>query len=501
MKSFKNFIIFFVCTFIILLISYRLLDMNRFYSVELWGLSHQDISSIFVCDFNNLFIQPRLTDMVTSTSKLLYNYINPRITHRLIYISCLGLSIIFFAILLLRLKINFQLSLFAIIFLSFSPYFLSYFFEYKTTVTSIAWSGFLYLIITNLYFAIHKEKKFLAYFYSIIIPFILFNIGYEVFCISRPISIFIFGFLLIYFCIYFRQYLFPYLLGSILSIFVLKIMHPNVQANLSLFIARGEGISRELEKESFKTSWEIIKNRLSELHFLFHFPKYDQYISEMPINTACLDVFILLFICLVLFIFLFFKNKKKLKITIRENLFFYSFLLSISCVAFIIPLFSSTYIRGHRLATFYFTFFIFIIFSLNSFLNMFNKQALLFSKIIISMFTIYWAYFGVSTFLKYDFNQNTDVSGTLLLDSINKIQNDTKDIEKIRSLTICDDRNKHEPLFMPSWAGVLYITGLACKTEQKPFTFILDGPCNCPKEKGSICLTRENEKLITLQRF
>ncbi len=510
----KKFIVFLFCIIFISLISYRLLDMSNFYVMELYGFSHLDNELGYVCNFDDVFKKDTITNAVATTredsliftapSKLLYNYVNPRVTHRLAAIFCLAMSIICLAMLLFKLKITLPLILFILTFYTFSPQFLSYFFEFKLTLTSAMWISLSSLLVVYFYYSIKEKDRIWPHFYSLIIPLVLLNVGYEVFCVSRPVSIFIYCFLFIYLCIYYRKYLISYLFGTTLSIVILKLMHPMVKANLSLFVARGESISIYVGHQPLSDLLSHIKDRVSELHFLFHFPKYNSYISEVQSDTACLDIFTILFVCILLSILfmLFKKTNHKLKENFKENAFIYSFFLSISMVSFAVPLASTAYIRGHRFVTFYFAFTIFSTFFLNSLLNILNKNLLMFGKIFISILTLGLLYFNFNIFLNYNFNKNYNEKDSLLINSINQITGETKNIKTINNITVCDDQTKHEPLFRPSWNGVLYITKLGCKSKRNP-PFLIDysASCKCPKEKDTVCLIRENKKLITLKRF
>ena len=91
-------------------------------------------------------------------------------------------------------------------------------------------------------------------------------------------------------------------------------------------------------------------------------------------------------------------------------------------------------------------------------------------------------------------DSDTDTS-----DEVNN--NETKDIKTVNKITLCD--NGTSPIFYPTFKGILYLSGIACKRTNIHNQIIHlkkseKQECVCDNKNGNICLTREDPCEIKL---
>lgn len=516
-------IILLFCIFLISIVSRELLNFNRIFSYEMYGYSHLDGKFEKVCDFNNTYRKFKISNNVsptredsfffTSPSKILYDKVNPRVTHRVVCVACYVIFIVSFAALVYLLTRSLLLTLFSLSYIGLFSQFLSYFFQFKLSLTSISLISVTFLFVYLFYDAHRKRKNKFATFYLFILTILLINFGFEAFCISRPVNIIMYFFIFLYLLKCDKKALGYYLLFTVISITLLKLTNPDIRFNMSIFIARGEGITR-FERASFvvysvSEIFSIIKTRLLELPIIFKRPVDDVYRSEVLMYAGNLDILLMLLVILVIYAILFTTiNKDKLqniKCSLKNNLFYIIFFSVIFLFSIIPPLLSTRFIRGHRLLPFYISSYLLFLVLFNSLVNKISYRYRNSVNTLIFIAFLLVSYYKLNIFLKYDFKRhNTDAQTTECLGTIDRLTNITKKIDDVNNIVICD--NGKQSLYEPSWNGIMYITGLACKRTSfnNKITLIKrkdKKKCECSRNKGDICLIREDPCKIKLIRY
>lgn len=534
----RSFLLLFIL-FNIFLVTRELLNFDRFYEFELYGFAHEDDQFRKVCNFKNPFQETLSSEAVASTredsllyktpSKLLYNSVNPYVTHRIVTILSYIVFIVSSCYFVLLLTKNYAITFIFLSYITLYSQFLSYYFEYKLTNTSLALISltflFIYLFHESL---IHNKKSSFAY--AFLLPFILINLGYEVFCISRPLNMALFAFIFLYLCIYNRKNLLVFIAGAFSSILLIKYNHPNIKFNLTLFSARGESLHNSISNLDFSILLQHLKARILEIPLLFKMPRNHLYVSESTGDMGFLDIFIALLVAFLIILVILCANliktyKRKQtcsgKIStddsidttnfkeihtlhqIKKNSFLINITLLSMFISFCTPFFSIAYLRGHRFANFYYASIILLIILISI---IFHKAFIKY-KILTSTFFIacacYIFYFKVNIFLHYNFNINLHNESQACIHSIKSLTQEVKNIEKVDKIFFCD-REDH-PIYYPTFNGILYISKLACKRTNFSNAIVVqqyndNKPCICKKEENDICLIRKSPCNISIMK-
>ena len=513
-KYLKSFLLILTCLLCIFLVSKELFNFDRVYTFEMYGFSHLDNNFQNVCDFENKFKTFGMSDNVTPSredslfytlpSKIFYEYASPFKIHRIVHLLAYSIFTLSLCLLVFLLTKNFLITFLTISFSSLSSQFLSYVFEYKLAITSLTLTSFLFLIVF-LFEEATKENKKIATLYAIILPFLFINFGFEVYCISRPVNIAMWGVIFLFLLIKYKKLFASYTISSIFSIMLLKYCKPDLKLDLRIFTARGESfIKIQGEHAHFFDFNELFQNlleRIKEIRFLFRTPLNEIYISEMPANSGFLDVIIVasvLFIVALLLIKL--SKDKKYFYTFNQNKLFTMFVTLFLIFSFVTPFFSTTYLRGHRFVNFYFSLIVLTVILLKIVLTkvLENSPKTINSLLLLISLGIF--IYKLNIFTHYNFDINKDFA-TNCLNSIEKLANETKDIKTVNKITLCD--NGTSPIFYPTFKGILYLSGIACKRTNIHNQIIHlkkseKQECVCDNKNGNICLTREDPCEIKL---
>lgn len=273
----------------------------------LWGITPEfqiyeikglvaDISLRDLCDPNPLAGLEGPVDGVASRrstsllyalpTKLLRPHIDPLTVHRamacLFYVSILCLL----AVLGVLLKLSFSLIAFLVIYYGLSEKLLLSFFIHQLTLSGIAWFCWTLLLFSMLQRSRTDGSRW-SYLLLSLIP-ITAAVSYETYAVTRPLAIvfLLFGFVWIAAakCNYKTRTLSysVYLISSFVACFILKLAHPLLRFDHTLFNARGETIVDPLSGRLHELPVSIIADRILELRTLFTWPLHSKIGSWWP---------------------------------------------------------------------------------------------------------------------------------------------------------------------------------------------------------------------------
>lgn len=505
------FSLFLICY--VALIAKSFYNHQEFFGMELNGYCHMNDDFSRVCKNKDQFLVRRgITDAVASKredsllftlpTNFLKDYISIQTIHRGVAIFLLAVASISFILLLCKLKINFFLIIISIFYWLFSPQFLSYFYEFKLTMASITLTMLLFFVLFCFESSLRKFKSS-SFIYAFILPFLLINVGYEVFCISRPLNIFIFLFVFLYLLFYHRKHFLLYLVSSVLCLFLIKTTNPDIRPDLSLFSARGESIVDSGDRKTIAPSArKDIKERILELKNLLNDQKDFEYSSEHVGNTGMRDLAMVSGLSFIIFIFSLISKRKRQDITnyIRDRNFYIPLLILSIFVAFLTPLAASSPVRGHRFSNFYFLFALLTIITINFIIRNINKKIFYIINILLLCSCFYYGKYKILIFNNYSFSTLFTEKIEKFRDGIEKIKDETKDIDKIDNITICDMSNPATFFYHPFWNGILYVTELGCKVKNLPQIFEEQGKeCPCPEKPNSLCIIKTTTKDVEIK--
>lgn len=518
-KLIKSSFIYIVCFVCIFLVSKELLNFNRVYVFEMYGFSHLDNYFEKICDFKKIFQTVNLPDNITASredsliytapSKLLYNYVNPMVVHRWIAIICYSIFVLSLCIFSLYFTKSYMITFLALAYSALASQFLSYFFEYKLALTSLALMSFIFLYVYFFHDALINGKKIKSHILTFFLPFLLINLGFEVHCVSRPTNLILYGFIFLYLLKTNWKVLLTFIVATVCSVCVFMYCKPDVKFNLGIFTAKGESLVtiREGGKSAGFIEFNELKtnllDRIKEAHHIFSMPNDNTYISELDIYSGFLDIIIAVALLILLSLFFVRKRNKIYYDAYNESKFFILFTLICIIFTFVPPFFSNTYLRGHRFVNFYislvFFFVIFLKIVLAKPLSIDSK----FTSTFLFLLALGIFYYKANIFVHYDFKNNIDEDARACLQSIKTLEKQGETIERIHDITFCD--NGKAPMYYPTFNGILYLSKLACKRTdihgKVHHIKVQEGQkCECRRGKDNICIYREAPCNMRLER-
>jgi hypothetical protein len=449
-------------------------------------------------------------------SKLLAESVNLYTVHRIINGTLYALLLALLASLGLAMKFSLPMTLFLLIYYGLSEQALSLLFEAKLTLSSAVWLAWTILLFVLLNNSLLRQKKSF-YLYLFLVP-ITAALSYETYCVSRPLAVTYWLFIPLWLACHRHQWpliglqLVIFILSSTFSYFLLKLLHPGIRFDLSLFEGRTESIVRgdgEVRSEWLETIWA----RIQELPYLFRWPNHSLFVSEGPYEAGWLEIWIALFVLslLVLVISLSRKHRANIKEALHCNASVIGLTLILSLVALVVPLASTTFIRGHRFFGLYLTS-TFLTVILGDILikkgGFWIKWILIYCSLAATAATLihrvplvaHW-----SPPQHYTLEHFHD-----LLSQLSKLEppEDFNPAPEGVEVRVCDLKNR--PDWEHSWNAALYVSRFGCKIRgERLHGHIMDGnscDCNLGKNKDDLvrvlCIQRQvenNRNVITLQ--
>lgn len=383
--------------------------------------------------------------------------------------------------------------LFLLSYYGFSEQLLSYLFECKLTLSSVAWlAGALYLFAKNEEYL--KAKSRSALFTTSLIPLITV-LAYETYCVSRPIALaywFLAG--LLNFSSFNQQkqpLIKIFFSSSVIACLLFHLAHPGVKFDLSLFEGRTESVVGHLG--GIKPDWiSTIKDRIAELPKLAAWPKHSVFISESFNHCGWLEVWIALITIGISSLVLVRNEKRKLYgLYFRNHRWLILCLVLIMAVSFLTPIFSTKFIRGHRFFGLYLASTILLVTWAEALLraapSWLSKIILCLALIASSLTLIH----RTPLIYKYKAPSSNDSEGLKQLVSDLKslaLPDNFSTHNEHKLLLLCDQKTPQ--LWAHSWHAALYFSGLGCRLKSTRLRF-LAVKCDCTKVSNEgICLTR-----------
>ncbi|MFM1846529.1 MAG: hypothetical protein RL417_3 [Pseudomonadota bacterium] len=301
---------------------------------------------------SNVTDQRSLSLLYVVPTKLLRSFVDTYALHR-------ALGLLFFAVTLIGLwgiarALEFSLLATALLLtgVGLSTQLVSYLYESKLTITSAAWFSVALWCIASLERTLTTGQRRGAVKAAVLLPFLL-ALSYETYTVSRPLAVMLLVFVGFRLCLGdirgSRLRLIGSFLGSAaLAGLTLKLLHPAMRFDQTLFEGRTESLITPAGG-LFHAWRETILARISEIPTLFKWsPSY--FSSETPAEAGALEIWlvfgVLAFIALLAAAR---PGATTLREALERNRSFYILVILIAGVAFTIPLFSITHIRGHRL--------------------------------------------------------------------------------------------------------------------------------------------------------
>jgi len=529
-SSHRLLLIFFLVLITLLsaLISSRLLWSNNpnFFFQESYGLAYNHPLRLGdLCDPNPLAglegPMANVTDHRSSSliyalpNKLFYNHINLYTLHRIINGILYALLLLLLYAIGSALKLHPASTLLFLVYYGLSTQALSLLFEFKLTLTSAVWLAWAILLFVLLDKS-RISSKSSAFIYVGLVP-ITAALSYETYCVSRPLAIAYWGAIFIWLFLIAPNhklrgyYSAIYAVSSALSYLLLKFLHPNIRFDLSLFEGRTESIVQY--QGHLKSEWlTTILNRVQELSYLFSWPNHSIFTSESYREAGWLEVWLALgFLSAVAFALLFFQRSgpatRKLFYQYRWYLLMCLMLMAISLI---IPLGSTTFIRGHRFFGLYLTSTLLAVILVDILIKVrpaWIKWSVVTFAITVSLWTLVHR-----LPLIYNWSPPTHYTPTYFHDLLVQLQqtpipdNYSPDPGGV-VIKVCDLK---EPLdWEHSWNAALYVSGLGCRLQaSRLHGHIMNfESCDCAYEEKNadlvnlVCIERRIEgerNIVTL---
>lgn len=483
-----------------------------YFRMEFYGLAYNTTVPLSaLCDPNplaglrgpmsNVTDQRSFSLLYALPTKLLRPFVDPLTTQRALSVSLYIAALVFLAASLTLLDVRLSLLLFAVGYFGASEQFLSYIFEYKLTLSSVAWLAGALLLFFAAVDSTAKERGN-ALLLAALIPPVSVS-AYETYCVSRPLAVVYWGtgLLFVLFSAVPRKRIAAgaYLVSTALSCILLKAVHPGMRFDQTLFEGRTESIVA-LNGHISTGSFKVLKTRLGESAALFKWPRHSFFVSESLKEAGWLEIWIALAVLLAVFAIVNFTRSGKgscrfLRVQ-RWNLLL---LVALAGTSLAIPFFSTTFLRGHRFFGFYLCSSMLTV-ALAEAVMQSGKKYLVWSLSVIAVVAL------AATFIHrmpLIYNYRFTPPGTEQNNNRQELQLLIADLKTLnvsaalasgpppRVLYICDKRVP--PVWEHSWNAALYLSDLGCRLGVRGMAWLGEG-CTCREDriKGepSLCIIR-----------
>ena len=302
---------------------------------------------------SNVTDQRSLSLLYVVPTKLLRHSIDTYVLHRIIGVAFFALTLLGLWGLARTLSFTFFPTMLLLTTVGFSTQLISYLYESKLTITSAAWFTFLLLSLAALDSALRRQNIRKATLLLFIFP-LLIALSYETYTVSRPLAVIALSLIGSYrlWCNDTRGYRLRFttiFLGSaIFSGFILKLLHPGIRFDQTLFEGRTESLVTP--SGTLFGEWrETILARIKEVPAIFEWsPSY--FSSETLSEAGSLELWLALAaFAAVTISTLCGADARRSREILEEHKRFYLMVVVLAGAALTIPLLSITYIRGHRL--------------------------------------------------------------------------------------------------------------------------------------------------------
>jgi hypothetical protein len=302
---------------------------------------------------SNVTDQRSLSLLYVAPTKLLRHTIDPYVLHRFLGITFFSLTL--FGLWGLARTLGFSLlpTTLLIVTVGLSTQLISYLYESKLTITSAAWFSLTVWCVAAFDRSLRERLLRRAGWLVFILPLLLAS-AYETYVVSRPLAVVFLGLIGVYLLgsSVVRGHRLSlgaiYLSAVILGGTLLKLLHPHMRFDQTLFEGRTESLVTP--SGTLFAEWrETVVARLTEIPALFRWSP--SYFSSETLNEAgSLELWLTL-ACAAFVTLLAMSGPagSRTRALIDEHRRFYLMLFLICGTAAIVPLLSVTYVRGHRL--------------------------------------------------------------------------------------------------------------------------------------------------------
>ncbi len=375
---------------------------------------------------------------------------------------------------------------------------LSYAFEYKLTLTSVGWlCALIWLFIA----AENRRRRGRAAAPLVALFPLIAALGYETYCVSRPLAVTAWLSVAVWIAAAAPRRSERVKLAAIFgassffSLVVLRLFHPGIVFGPGLFEGRTESVV-SMDGSLTAKLVSVVAERIGELPFLLDVPHHSLFISESPRESGWLEVWLLFLVLGIIFLEL--KARRlasPVEGELRREKWIWLFLGIAALTAVAIPLFSTTFVRGHRF------FGLYLVSSIGA--------ALLANALCSAGWKpLRWALNGLAVcivsatlihrlpLVAHWSPLSTASSANIrrLLDDLSKAPLPPGRVWEPRStrIRLCDVEN--EAGWDHDWNAALYLSGLGCRLGASELRQIA-GKCDCKTQrfvdKTVVCLNRE----------
>lgn len=443
---------------------------SSFLHLEIQGIAFDNLNLSDVCSPNiraglegntsNVSDDRGQSLLFVAPTKLLKRFVSPLLVHRVVLWCSYLLFLAGVALCCWILRTPMLVSSALILFLGLHAEFIAPMLEGKLAVTALAWLTIaLAFIMSTFDSALRGERR--ALMLAFLTPPIISS-GYECYAIARPLGIVLWvcGLVSCFF-IALRRYSLFYAFGTIVSMGCIYVVHPNITFDFGFIHARGESIftgGRALKSEAPAAMLE----RANELAKIFSFAPLGQIETESKDQIGWLEMLLpLLAVVTVLGLRATgggaATDVRASAKTLWPHL---AVLLVIALAGLLIPVFSTTYVRGHRLFGFYVG--TALLFSALTGILWRCSGAFLHYTLALTVwaFVVFFASHRVPVLLAWA--PPDDRPGFFqLVEDLRKLSHHSTQLEGTLQLNICDRKNP--PDWRPAWQAALYLSDFGCE--------------------------------------
>lgn len=479
-----------------------------YFRMEFYGLAYNTSVPLgALCDpsplaglqgpMSNVTDQRSFSLLYSLPTKLLRPYLDPLTVQRILSFVLYASTLLFLGLAASLLGVRLSLVLFLIAYFGASEQLLSYVFEYKLTLSSTAWLALAISLFTACmaWFARRWEHNILL---LALIP-VVSVLAYETYCVSRPLALVYWGMalLLVLRSSPGRKPLAVFLTSTLLCCLAFHLMHPGVRLDQTLFEGRTESIVTPEGKIS--NNWQkVVMTRLSEISALSEWPNHSLFVSESPREAGWMEIWIALAVVSLIVAMLCLRRSnapaREFLISQRWN---FALVLVLTATGFAVPLFSTTFLRGHRFFGLYMGSTLLTVLLAEAAARS-GKKYLTWSLPAIALAaTVVTLAHQVPLIADYTFTSNESNNDAhelrMLVSDLGKLEvppsaasGQSPDV-----LYVCDKRDPS--IWEHAWNAALYLSDLGCRLHAGRTVWLGEG-CDCRMkpymEDPSICILR-----------
>ncbi len=414
--------------------------------------------------------------------------------HRMVGIVLYGAALLIFGLAALLSGVRQWIAAFYILFFAFNPQLLALLFESKLTLLSVFW-------LAGVFAAAACENRLKTAptraVFCFFLPFLL-AFSYDTYAVARPMAVafvaFFYGLLTLRWFSNKRRDILFFMVGCFAAWQFLVYLHPAIRFDLSLFEGRTESIVN-MNGHVDESAPQQIRERLGEMKNLFNWSQ-TYFEAETTKEMGCAELLITCGLLALLVAAGALKSgngRTALRGFLRNHALVLLLLGGCLIVSLIIPLCSTTYVRGHRLFGFYsaLIFLNFILWEICQ--RIYTGRVGRYLCLILGLLVI--SDTGRRLHEVYNWMPPERFTRPMIAELINTIENIDASRFNLGELPdayhgyFCDASDR--PIWEHDWNAAMYVTGTGCAFKLRD----LHEYCPCDEEnsdllKPIICFTR-----------